>query len=404
MNDSGRPGRPHAEPVTRAARARRQSHGTRRAAPVASPAATRDRAAGRAPAIQLTTAAAPKRRRLPVWRVLRAVLLAVVAGLLTCAVLVWLRVVAFNDTISTSSAYSAALLGPLNGDDRVNVAVFGYAGREQEETAFLSDAINILSIDPVTETTTLIALPRDLWIEGVAAMPQNGKINEAFAVGYLGGGLEEAARLSTEVLSEVTGLRIEHWMAMDFAGFHEMVDAVGGVTIDNPRSFAYTTYEPAHQAGVWNSGEFPAGEIHLDGPSALAYARARYTSSVEESSDFARSIRQQRIMAALKAKLGSGGVASIAPGLAVMRALEGRMKTNLSAIDLFLLSGHLDVDRRLTLPEDEVLVATTNSIGQYILLPIDWSGPGQYGRVHAYLEERLAAPAEQTAAPESGSG
>lgn len=361
--------------------------------------ATRERGVGGS-ATKPRPAVTPRRRGVSAWRVLRALALAILAAAVTVAVLVWFRVVAFNDTVSTSSAYSVPMLGALNGSERVNVAVFGYAGHEQQESAFLSDAINILSIDPATDTTTLVAVPRDLWIEGVEAMSQNGKINEAFAIGYLNGGIEEAASLSTEVLREVTGLRIDHWMAMDFAGFHEMVDAVGGVTIDNPRAFAYTTYEPAHEAGIWNSGEFPKGELHLDGRTALAYARARYTSTVEESSDFARSIRQQRIMAALKAKLGSGGLGSIAPGLAVMRALEGRMKTNLSAIDLFLLSGHLEVDRRLTLPEDEVLVATTNSIGQYILLPIDWSGPGQYGRVHAYLEEQLAEPAEQTARPE----
>ncbi len=61
-------------------------------------------------------------------------------------------------------------------------------------------------------------------------------------------------------------------------------------------------------------GRFEQGELHLDGEQALAYSRARYTSVVSESTDFARSVRQARILAALRAKLGDGGVGSIGPG------------------------------------------------------------------------------------------
>ena len=121
-----------------------------------------------------------------------------------------------------------------------------------------------------------------------------------------------------------------------------MVDAVGGVTVDNPVAFDYTHLEQDPPApGIWDDGGFPAGEIQLDGAEALAYARARYTSVVAESNDFARSVRQARILGALRTKLGDGGVGSILPGLALMDAMEGRVRTDLSAIDLFLLSSHL---------------------------------------------------------------
>jgi hypothetical protein len=81
------------------------------------------------------------------------------------------------------------------------------------------------------------------------------------------------------------------------------------------------------------------------------------------------------------------------PGLQLMDAMEGRIRTDLSAFDLFLLSGHLNSDRRLELTEDVALVATTNTIGQYILLPAGWSGPGDYGRLRGYIESGLAEPA-----------
>jgi anionic cell wall polymer biosynthesis LytR-Cps2A-Psr (LCP) family protein len=181
-------------------------------------------------------------------------------------------------------------------------------------------------------------------------------------------------------------------MAIDFNGFSEMVDAVGGVTIDNPVEFSYTMNEQLFQSGNFNGGTFPAGELHLDGAGALAYVRARYTSVVSESSDYARSARQARIISALRSSLGSGGIGAIGPGLGLMDALEGRLQTDLSAIDLFLVSGHMTSDRRIELTEDVVLVATTNTIGQYILIPTDWSGPGAYGSLHRYLADELATP------------
>ena len=176
-----------------------------------------------------------------------------------------------------------------------------------------------------------------------------------------------------------------------------MVDAVDGVTIDNPVAFDYTTIEAFHQAGQWDVGGFAAGEIHLDGAQALAYARARYTSVVSESNDFARSVRQARILGALRTKVGGGGIGGILPGLGLMDAMEGRVRTDLSAIDLFLLSSHLSSDRRVELSEDVALTATTNTVGQYILIPTGWTGPGDYGRLQAYLATELARPAESVA-------
>ena len=72
--------------------------------------------------------------------------------------------------------------------------------------------------------------------------------------------------------------------------------------------------------------------------------------------------------------------------------MEGRVRTDLSAIDLFLLSSHLSSDRRIELAEGPVLTATTNTIGQYILIPSDWSGPGDYGGLQSYIERELSSP------------
>lgn len=325
-------------------------------------------------------------------RALRTVVILALLVVIVGAGLLGVRAAAFNATVTDTPFLSTALLGPLNGEDRVNVMLVGYGGGEHEG-AYLADSIQVLSIDPQRDETTTIPIPRDLWVEGVEGFAQNGKINEVFAAGHATSGvIDDGARALAEVVSAITGLEIAHWVAIDFQGFQEMVDAVGGVTVENPTAFCWTTSEAFHEAGQWTMGCFEEGTLELDGDEALAYARARYTSAVSESTDFARSVRQARIMAALRSRLGDGGIGSIGPGLGLMGAAEGRIRTDLSAIDLFLLSGHLSSDRRLELAEGPVLTATSNTIGQYILVPTGWTGPGDYGGIQAYLASELEAP------------
>ena len=333
------------------------------------------------------------RRRRSAFRTIRTVIFVVLLLAIVGVVLLGVRAAAFNASVSTAAFPSSALLGPLNGSDRVNVLMIGYGGGDHAG-AYLADSIQVLSIDPETDATTAIPIPRDLWVEGVSAFPQNGKINEVFSAGQTAGGLAAGGDLLAEVVSQVTGLDVEYWLSIDFEGFEEMVDAVGGITVRNPRGFSYATHERAHQRGNWSAGTFERGELHLDGGQALMYSRARYTSVREESTDFARSARQARVIAGLRDKIGDGGPAAIIPGLQLMGALEGRMLTNVSAVDLALLAGHLSPDRRVELTEGAVLTATTNTIGQYILIPFDWTGPGAYGGLHAYLQAELAKPIE----------
>ena len=320
--------------------------------------------------------------------------------------LLWQRVAAFNDEVSSAGALSSSLLFPLIGSDRVNVVMYGYGGPEHKGGTYLADSIQILSIDPKTDTTTMIPIPRDLWIEGLPEIPDNAKVNEAFADGFVRGGVYEAGRAATSVLSKVTGLPIEHWMALDFTGFKAMVDSVGGVTIDNPVAFGYTWGEGQFFAGIWDGGYFRAGVLDLDGTRALDYSRTRYTSVPAESSDFARSVRQQRVLVALRGKLG-GGLAALGPGLAIMDALKGTngplMATDLSAIDLYLLSGHLGADRRIELSEGVILEATSNSIGQYILVVIGRASGSDYAPLQAYIQAELAKPLPPPAASPSPS-
>jgi len=298
------------------------------------------------------------------------------------------RAVAFNDAVSTESAISMRLFGPLSGSDRVNVLLLGYSD-ESREGAYLSDSMNVLSIDRAADTTIMVPIPRDLWVEGVARVPQNMKINEAFRIGYYADGFTAGAELAAEAVARVTGLEIDGWITLDFEGFEAMVDAIGGITVENPTAFGYTWDEAS-----WLEGRFPyyfgAGTLQLDGVLALDYARARYTSVVEESSDFARLVRQQRVLQAIRAEVT--GWQTLPKGLALTDALDGHLRTNLSVYDLAMLAGKIEPDRRIELREDVIVRASMNTIGQYILVVIGQSSPSDYEPLHEYIADALAAP------------
>lgn len=333
--------------------------------------------------------AAPRRRRRANWgrRIGLFVLLLLVVAV-AGAVLVWQRAVAFNDAVSTESALSMRLFGPLGGGDRVNVLLLGYSD-ESREGAFLSDSMNVISVDRTTDTSTMIPIPRDLWVEGVPEVPQNMKINEAFRIGTYEAGLEYGAELAAKAVSRVTGLEIHGWISLDFQGFEAMVDALDGITLENPTAFDYTWDENSYFAGDFPN-RFEAGTLRLNGQQALDYARSRYTSVVAESSDFARLIRQQRVLQAIRSEVV--GWEALPRGLAVSESLTGHLRTNLPVLDLALLAGKLDVDRRVELLEDEILAASTNTLGQYILVVIGQATTADYSPLHEYIDAALSEP------------
>jgi LCP family protein required for cell wall assembly len=330
--------------------------------------------------------AAPRERRRPNWRrrILLTLAILVVAAV-AAGFLAWQRAVAFNDAVSTAPATSMKLFGPFS-PERVNVLMLGYSD-ESRDGAFLTDSMNVISVDKASDTTTIIPIPRDLWIEGLPEVPQNMKINEAFRIGWYADGLENAADLAVEAVTYATGLQIDGWITLDFQGFQAMVDGIGGVTIENPTAFDYTWDEPEYLAGDFQYS-FAAGTLQLDGQQALDYARNRYTNVPAESSDFARSVRQQRVLTAIKAKVS--GWETLSTGLALADALRGHLHTNLPVLDLGMLAGHITPDRRIELAEDQILEATTNTIGQYVLVVIGRGSSTDYGPLHDYVERALS--------------
>jgi LCP family protein required for cell wall assembly len=233
--------------------------------------------------------------------------------------------------------------------ERINIVLFGYGG-DGHDGAFLSDSIMVISILPIQGHEPQIAeisIPRDWYV----TIPlRNGKstqqrINFAYAAGMLGEGPQPAsavdagAAVADPLLTHLLGIGIDYFVGVDFDAFKQAVDAVGGITIDVPAGFTDNEY-PAGECDEGNCGyetvHFNAGVQHMNGATALIYARSRHGNN-GQGSDFARSRRQQQIIVALKDQIESVGGFGKLPD--VINALGDNVLTNLTIGDAESLYG-----------------------------------------------------------------
>ncbi|HEX2349098.1 MAG TPA: LCP family protein [Ktedonobacterales bacterium] len=324
----------------------------------------------------------PRRRRaLGMAALLIALLVCVALGVFTQ------RALAFGSAISPQSPLSTQT-GYMSGAGRINVVVLGYGGAGHDG-AYLSDSLMVMSLAPGDHATTLISVPRDLWVQVPPNSGQYAKLNTAFAdgmangygsqpPGQMAGGLEAAAKVS-----DVTGLNVPYFMTINFQGFRNLVNALGGVDINVPTAFTANypiNDDPQINAG-WKVIHFNTGMQHMNGEQAIEYARARYViAPASEGSDFARSTRQQLLIRAIASRMRSP---SAWPGLSnAMNALQSAIYTNLSLADLSAFTLKLDLSHaaHVGLSESNVLAPSTSSDGQDILLPQngDWDAIKQY--------------------------
>ncbi len=244
---------------------------------------------------------------------------------------------------------------------RVNFAFYGYGG-PGHDGAYLTDSIMVVSVQPRRNAPPAVAeisVPRD-WYVPIALghdVTSHARINQAYADGKAGQGALPAtdpaagAAVANATLERVLGIHIDHWVGVDFEAFKASVDAVGGVDVNVPDSF--TDYQ--YPAGECNgqSGEncrfmtvhFSAGMQHMNGTRALEFSRSRHSNDNNEGTDFARSRRQQLVLAALKQKVVSVGGLGNLPEL--LNSLGDNVVTDLHVSDLEALYALLkDVDTR----------------------------------------------------------
>jgi LCP family protein required for cell wall assembly len=162
-----------------------------------------------------------------------------------------------------------------------------------------SDSMMVVHTDPDHHKIALLSIPRDLRVD----IPGHGedKINAAYAYG--------GPTLAIKTVQNVTGLPINHVVVVDFATFDQVIDAVGGVTIDVPRPILSNKFECPYgtqaRCDRWKGWRFKRGEQTMDGHRALIYARIRENQLNPKESDITRGERQQAVVSALGDKIVS---------------------------------------------------------------------------------------------------
>ncbi len=260
-------------------------------------------------------------------------------------------------------------------DDRINILLLGIGG-SGHDGPYLSDTNIVVSIKPSTKQVALISIPRDLGVK----IPSQGwrKINYADAYGEAlqsGGGGEYARKIFEETLN----ISIPYYARVDFKAFSEMIDAVGGVTVDIARGFTDSAFPGVNSSGQedtsYQTVTFTAGVQTMDGTRALQYARSRHGNN-GEGSDFARAHRQQLIISALKEKLLSFGTYTNPLVIQkILNSLEAHVTTNLSIDQLIYLAGvakEINSTPKTLVIDDSpngLLVSTIADSGAYMLFP-----------------------------------
>ena len=208
-----------------------------------------------------------------------------------------------------------------------------------EDQIARTDSIMILGVNPGQREISLLSLPRDVTINSPTfgalranTIVRNSELNQP------GSGVAEMIAS----MEYTFNTDIDHSVRVSFQGFVDLVDALGGVNIDVPKYIIDYSY-PTHDNGTMTI-EFQAGEQHMDGETALIYARTRHGDT-----DYERARRQQQVIDAILAKLRNPLNLYRLP--VVMAAFSNNVDTNMGIDDMFavvpglILYGFGDINR-----------------------------------------------------------
>ncbi|MEG0071192.1 MAG: LCP family protein [Raoultibacter sp.] len=207
----------------------------------------------------------------------------------------------------TKEPFYMLLMGTDKSSDRAASGDFG--------ESFRSDSLMLARIDPVGKKVTLVSLHRDTLID----MGANGKqkLNAAYAIG--------GPAYTVETVSKLAGVPISHYAEINFNGFKDIVDTLGGVEVDVPMEIN------DEDAG----GHVAAGPQTLSGDQALILCRARNAYDEYGDGDVYRAANQRLVLAAIAKKILSADVATMA---STVSTLSQYMMTDLEVTDIVALA------------------------------------------------------------------
>lgn len=274
----------------------------------------------------------PRRRRIGLWIALALL------GVLVFT-LVWgaLGYLAFSNGVEQANQRlprrAKAALAPHDGSllsDPATILVVGTDGGKApgRGDARRSDSLLLLRTDPGTHRLSYLSIPRDLRVE----IPGYGtsRINAANQIG--------GPALTIRTVRTLTGLPVHHVVVVDFDGFRELIDALGGIDVNVPRPILSNRfdcpYKPA-RCREWEGWRFARGEQHMDGRRALVYSRIRTNQLDASDTDVSRGGRQQAVAEAVGNEIASVGTFLRLPFAG--DSLAAPLATDLSAWELVQL-------------------------------------------------------------------
>ena len=310
------------------------------------------------------------------------------------------HVMAFGSHITVDKTRSPLSTdnGYMNTSNRTNLLVMGYGGGAHDG-AYLTDSLLVVSLLPQSHHTSLVSVPRDLFVQYPPNSGQYTKVNAIYEFASNndkdpGAGGSAAA----QKVALVTGMDVKYWLTIDFTGFKKVIDAIGGINVYVPDSFnaCYPKNDDAAVDPSWIKVQFNKGMQHMDGATAITYARAREplevcgkgtSENLAELTDFGRSARQQIIV---KAVLSQIKQASTWPRVySAMDALQEAIHTNMSLADLSAFALKMDLNdpkaAHIGLSNQNVLADGQASDGGYILQPAN----GDWAAIPAYIKQHL---------------
>ena len=225
-----------------------------------------------------------------------------------------------------------ASLPPWDGQERLNVLLIG---SDEQGGGHNTDTLIVVSVDPATGRVALFQLPRDASDVPVPAGPARsvwgslygGKINSWFIQNrnradlWPGSDRTRGYNALKAILGELYDLDIRWYVEVNFQGFQEVVDALGGVNINVQIPVSDDRF-PTAEAGRLRRVYIPAGPQHMTGAEALRYARSRHTST-----DFDRGRRQQRVLLSLREQADIGTIVANLPQL--VQSLQRSVRTDI---------------------------------------------------------------------------
>lgn len=237
---------------------------------------------------------------------------------------------------------------PLKGeeDGQINILLLGRAG-EHHPGKNLTDTVMILSLNIEKKRVALLSLPRDL-LAPIPHTNQATKLNALYQYGLSSG---QNADLVQKSVTEITGLPLHYFASIDFDGFEQVIDDLGGINVEVLRDIYDPRYPGANYS--YETFELKKGWQKLDGKTALKYARERHN---DPEGDFGRAKRQQQIMQAVRERVWS--LPTLVNPLTLSRLLDNlgeSVKTDLTpeeAHHLFTLAEHFDTRNITTVVVD----------------------------------------------------